>query len=140
MFFEGARKEIQVVNLYIHERRERDVAVLDLKGRIRINGGTLALHRSIRCLVEEGKTKILLNLAGVTHIDSTGLGELISSYITVSNKGGQIKLVHLTKRLQDIMTITKLLTVFDVYDNEPDALASFTGHVLSVVESQSACM
>jgi len=129
-----------VVNLYIHERRERDVAVLDLKGRIRINGGTLALHRSIRCLVEEGKTKILLNLAGVTHIDSTGLGELISSYVTVSNKGGLIKLVHLTERLKDIMTITKLLTVFDVYDNEPDALASFTGHVLSVVESQSTFM
>lgn len=129
-----------MVNLYIHERRERDVAVLDLKGRIRINGGTLALHRSIRCLVEEGKTKILLNLAGVTHIDSTGLGELISSYVTVSNKGGQIKLVHLTERFKDIMTITKLLTVFDVYDNEPDALASFTGHVLSVVESQSAFM
>ena len=129
-----------MVNLYIHERRERDVAVLDLKGRIRINGGALALHRSIRCLVEEGKTMILLNLAGVTHIDSTGLGELISSYVTVSNKGGQIKLVHLTERLKDIMTITKLLTVFDVYDNEPDALASFTGHVLSVVESQSALM
>ena len=129
-----------MVNLYIHERRERDVAVLDLKGRIRINGGTLALHRSIRCLVEEGKTKILLNLAGVTHIDSTGLGELISSYVTVSNKGGLIKLVHLTERLKDIMTITKLLTVFDVYDNEPDALASFTGHVLSVVESQSTFM
>lgn len=129
-----------MVNLYIHERRERDVAVLDLKGRIRINGGTLALHRSIRCLVEEGKTKILLNLAGVTHIDSTGLGELISSYVTVSNKGGQIRLVHLTERFKDIMTITKLLTVFDVYDNEPDALASFTGHVLSVVESQSAFM
>ena len=129
-----------MVNLYIHERRERDVAVLDLKGRIRINGGTLALHRSIRCLVEEGKTKILLNLAGVTHIDSTGLGELISSYVTVSNTGGQIKLVHLTERLKDIMTITKLLTVFDVYDNELDALASFTGYVLSVVESQSTFM
>jgi anti-anti-sigma factor len=123
-----------VVNLYIHERREGDVVVLDLKGRIRISGGTLALHRSIRCLVEEGKAKILLNLAGVTHIDSTGLGELISSYVTLSNKGGQIKLVHLTERLQDIMTITKLLTVFDVYDNETDALAGFTGHVLSIVE------
>ena len=129
-----------MVNLYIHERREGDVAVLDLKGRVRINGGTLALHRSIRCLVEEGKTKILLNLAGVTAIDSTGLGELISSYVTLSNKGGQIKLVHLTERLQDIMTITKLVTVFDVYDNEPDALASFTGHVLSVVESESVFM
>ena len=81
-----------------------------------------------------------MNLAGVTHIDSTGLGELISSYVTVSNRGGQIKLVHLTERLKDIMTITKLLTVFDVYDNEPDALTSFTGHVLSVVESQSTFM
>ena len=126
-----------MVNLYIHERREGDVAILDLKGRIRINGGTLALHRSIRCLVEEGKTKILLNLADVTHVDSTGLGELISSYITLSNKGGEIKLVHLTERLRDIMTITKLLTVFDVYDNESDALASFEGHLLSVVEPQS---
>src|SRR5919205_702117 len=138
--FSKSRKETQVVNLYIHERREGDVAVLDLKGRIRINGGTLDLHRSIRCLVEEGKTKILLNLAGVTHIDSTGLGELISSYVTLSTKGGQIKLVHLTERLQDIMSITKLVTVFDVYDNEPDALASFTGHVLTVVEPQSVFM
>ena len=129
-----------MVNLYVHERRVRDVAVLDLKGRIRISGGTLALHRSIQCLVEEGKTKILLNLAGVTYIDSTGLGELISSYVTLSNKGGQIKLVHLTERLQDIMAITKLLTVFDVYDNEADALASFTGHVLSIVEPQSIAM
>ena len=129
-----------MVNLYIHERRDGDVAILDLKGRIRINGGTLALHRSIRCLVEEGKTKILLNLGGVTHIDSTGLGELISSYVTLNNKGGQIKLVHLTERVQDIMTITKLLTMFDVYDNEPDALASFKSHVLSIVGTQSVFM
>ena len=129
-----------MVNLYIHERREGDVAVLDLKGRIRISGGTLALHKSIRCLVQEGKTKILLNLAGVTHIDSTGLGELISSYVTLSTKGGQIKLVHLTERFRDIMTITKLVTVFDVYDNEPDALASFNGRLLSVVEPRSIFM
>ena len=88
----------------------------------------------------ESYAKILLNLAGVTHIDSTGLGELISSYVTLSNKGAQIKLVHLTERLRDIMTITKLLTVFDVYDNEPDALASFKGHLLSVVEPQSIFM
>src|SRR5687767_8701810 len=92
---EARLRILKVVNLYIHERREGDVAVLDLKGRIRISGGTLALHRSIRCLGEEGKTKVLLNLAGVTHIDSTGLGELLSSYITLRNKGGQIKLVHL---------------------------------------------
>lgn len=129
-----------MVNLYIHERREGDVAVLDLKSRIRISGGTLALHRSIRCLVEEGKTKILLNLAGVLHIDSAGLGELISSYVTLSNRGGQIKLVDLTERLQEILTTTKLLTVFDVYDNEPDALASFKGHVLSIVTPQPLLM
>lgn len=129
-----------MVNLYINQRRVGDVTVLDLKGRIRINGSTLVLHRSIRCLVDEGKTKILLNLAEVTHIDSIGLGELISSQITVSNKGGEIKLVHLTERLRDLMTITKLLTVFDVYDNEPDALASFTGHVLTVVEPQAVFM
>jgi anti-sigma B factor antagonist len=129
-----------VVNLYINERREGDVAVLDLKGRIRISGGTLALHRSIRCLVDEGKTKILLNLSSVTHIDSIGLGELISSHVTLSNRGGEIKLIHLTELVHDLMTITKLLTVFDVYDNEPDALASFKGHVLSVVEPQSVLM
>ena len=125
-----------MVNLYINERRVGIVTVLDLKGRVRI-GGTTALHEAIRCLVREGKTRILLNLAGVTHVDSTGLGELISSNITLSNQGGAIKLVHLTERLRDLMTITKLLTVFEVYDNEPDALASFRGHTLSVVEPQS---
>ena len=129
-----------MVNLYINERREGDVAVLDLKGRIRINGGTLALHRSVRCLVEEGKTKILLDLAGVTYIDSAGLGELISSRLTMTNKGGQLKLVHLTQQLQDLMTISKLLAVFDVFDNEEDALSSFEGHVLSIVEPQSVFM
>jgi anti-sigma B factor antagonist len=129
-----------VVNLYINQRRAGDVTVLDLKGRIRINGTNLVLHRSIRCLAEEGKTKILLNLAEVTHIDSIGLGELISSQITLSNKGGEIKLVHLTERLRELMTITKVLSMFDVYDNEPDALASFTGHVLTVVEPQAAFM
>ena len=129
-----------MVNLYINERRDGEVTVLDLKGRIRISGGTLALHKAIRCLVNEGKTKILLNLANVTDIDSTGLGELISSRVTLSNQGGEIKLVHLTERLRDLMTITKLLTVFDVYDNEPDALASFTGDVVSVFERQSVLM
>jgi anti-sigma B factor antagonist len=125
-----------MVNLYIGERRERDITILDLKGRIRISGGTLMLHKAIRCLLDEGKTKILLNLASVTHIDSMGLGELISSHITLANKGAELKLVNLTERVQEVMRITKLLTVFDIYENEPDALASFTGHVLSVVEPQ----
>ncbi|HZE71677.1 MAG TPA: STAS domain-containing protein [Pyrinomonadaceae bacterium] len=114
-----------MINLYINERKVGDVTVLDLKGRVRIGGGALDLHKAIRCLVGEGKTKILLNLAAVTHIDSSGLGELISSHITLKDKGGEIKLVHLTERLRELMVITKLLTVFDVYDDESEALAAF---------------
>jgi anti-sigma B factor antagonist len=129
-----------VVNLLINERREGDVTILDLKGRIRISGGTLLLHKAIRCLLDEGKTKIVLNLANVTHIDSLGLGELISSHMTLRNKGGEIKLIHLTERVREVMTITNLLAVLDVYDNETDALASFTGHVLRVVEPQRLMM
>jgi len=125
-----------VINLYINERRMGNVTVLDLKGRVRIGGGTVSLHKSIRCLVAEGKTEILLNLAGVTHIDSSGLGELISSHVTVKDKGGQIKLIHLTESLRELMIITKLLTVFDVYDDEPEALLSFTGPVLKIPKSQ----
>ncbi len=95
-----------MVNLYINQRRAGNVIVLDLKGRVRIGGTSLALHRAIRCLADEGKTQILLNLAGVTHIDSTGLGELISSHITLRDKGGEIKLAHLTERLRELLVIT----------------------------------
>lgn len=125
-----------MINLYINERKVGKVTVLDMKGRIRIGGGTVALHKSIRCLVEEEKTEILLNLAGVTHIDSTGLGELISSHVTVTNKGGHIKLTGLTESLRELMTITKLLTIFDVYDDEPEAIGSFKGQVLVVPKSR----
>ncbi len=125
-----------MINLYINQRRVGDVTILDLKGRVRIGGDTVALHKAIRCLVEEGKTQILLNLAGVTHIDSRGLGELVSSHVTLSNKGGLIKLSHLTERLRDLMTVTKLLTVFDVYDDESEAVRSFTGEVRRIVEPQ----
>jgi anti-sigma B factor antagonist len=125
-----------VINLYINERRVGDVTVLDLKGRVRIGGNTVALHKAIRCLVEEGKTRILLNLASVTFIDSSGLGELISSHVTLNNTGGAIKLVHLTENLRELMAMTRLLTIFDVYDDEPEALVSFTGPVLKVTEPQ----
>jgi anti-sigma B factor antagonist len=125
-----------MINLYINQRRVGDVTILDLKGRVRIIGGTLALHKAIRCLVEEGKTQILLNLSQVTHIDSSGLGELVASHITVNNKGGAIKLSHLTERLRDLMTITKLLTVFNVYDEESEAVRSFTGEALRIVDAQ----
>jgi anti-sigma B factor antagonist len=125
-----------LINLYIKERQVGDVTVLDLKGRVRVGGATVALHRSFRSLVQEEKLLILLNLAGVTHIDSSGLGELISSHISVFNKGGEIKLVQLTETLRELMTLTKLLTVFDVYENEADALLSFKEHVLRVKESK----
>src|SRR5918996_4228187 len=116
-----------MINLYINQRRAEDVTILDLKGRERIRGNTIALHESIRCLAREGKIQVLLDLAWVKHIDSGGLGELISSHITLDNKGGALKLMHMTDSVHQLMTITKLLTVFDVYDEEPEALASFVG-------------
>jgi len=125
-----------LINLYIKERQIGDVTVLDLKGRLRVGGATVALHRSFRSLVQEEKIMILLNLTGVTHIDSSGLGELISSHVTVFNKGGEIKLVQLTETLRELMSVTKLLTVFDVYENEADALLSFQNHPLRVKESK----
>ena len=122
-----------MVNLYLNQRRIGEVTVVDLKGRVRIVGSTIALHRSVRCLVDEGKTQILLDLKGVTDIDSGGLGELISSLRTVTNRGGTFKLVHLTEKLRDLMSITKLLTVFDISEDESEALDSFTGEGLKIV-------
>jgi anti-sigma B factor antagonist len=123
-----------VINLYLNERRVEDVTILDLKGRERIRGVTVELHRSIRCLADEGKIQILLDLAWVKHIDSRGLGELISSHVTLDDKGGALKLMHMTESVHELMTITKLLTVFDVYNDEPEALASFVGETLRIVE------
>jgi anti-sigma B factor antagonist len=123
-----------MINLYINERRVEDVTVLDLKGRERIRGATIALHRSICCLAEEGKIQVLLDLAWVKHIDSGGLGELVASHLTLDKKGGALKLMHMTESVHELLTITKLLTVFDVYDDEPKALASFVGETLRIVE------
>jgi anti-sigma B factor antagonist len=125
-----------VINLYINERRVEDVTVLDLKGRERIRGASMVLHESIRCLVGEGKTQVLLDLDRVKHIDSGGLGELIASHVTLDKKGGALKLMHMTESVHELMKITKLLTVFDVYDDEPAALASFVGETLRIVERQ----
>lgn len=138
MEYQGPRevKRSQVINLYINERRIGSVSVLDLKGRVRISGPNLALHRSIRTLAEEGKLQVLLNLANVMSIDSSGLGELISSQITLNNKGGELKLVHLTESLRELMAITKVLTVFDICDTEAEALSSFKVFVLKVKEPQ----
>jgi len=116
-----------MINLYINQRQIEGVTVLDLKGRERIRGAALALHESIRCLAREGKIQVLLDLAWVKHIDSCGLGELISSHVSLTDKGGTLKLMHLTESVYELMTITKLLTVFDVYEDEPKALAGFVG-------------
>jgi len=123
-----------VLNLYINERRIEDVTVLDLKGRIRITGGTRGLHKSIRSLVEEGKTRILLNLSQVTHMDLSGLDELVASCVTAGNQGGEIKLLHLTEQMRQVITTANLSALFDTYNNEYDAIASFNRKVLRVVK------
>ena len=103
-----------MINLYINERRAGDVSILDLKGRLRVGGNTVALHRSIRSLVLEKKTLILLNLAGVTFIDSCGLGELVASQVSVENKGGEIKLFGLTDTLRELLTATSAYSRFSI--------------------------
>ncbi|MGB7923557.1 MAG: STAS domain-containing protein [Pyrinomonadaceae bacterium] len=114
-----------MTELKIKERYVEDVTVLDLDGHLRIGAGSRILHNTILRLLKEGREKILLNLAGVAYVDSSGLGELVSSHIALHEKGGQVKLLHLTPRVRDVMAITKLLTVFDVYESKSEALASF---------------
>ena len=114
-----------MAELNIDERQAGDVTVLDMSGKITIGEGSVALRTAIRRLLEEGKKRILLNLAQVSYIDSSGIGELVSSYTAINKEGGQLKLLNLTQKLQDLLTITKLLTVFDVYESEADALNSY---------------
>lgn len=126
----------KMINLYLNERRVDDVTILDLKGRERIRGANIALHESIRCLAGEGKIQVLLDLAWVKHIDSGALGEFVASHVTLDKKGGALKLMHMTESVHELMTITKVLPIFDVYDDEPEAVASFVGETLRVVEHQ----
>jgi anti-sigma B factor antagonist len=115
-----------MAELNISERHAGDVTILDMDGKITIGEGSVALRSAIRRLLEEGKKKILLNLAKVGYIDSSGIGELVSSYTAIGKEeGGQLKLLNLTQKLQDLLTITKLLTVFDVYESEEEALTSY---------------
>ena len=114
-----------MAELNINERQAGDVTVLDMSGKITIGEGSVALRTAIRRLLEEGKKRILLNLAGVSYIDSSGIGELVASFTAITNAAGQLKLLNLTQKLQDLLAITKLLTVFDVYESEAEALNSF---------------
>ncbi|MER3429246.1 MAG: anti-sigma factor antagonist [Pyrinomonas sp.] len=115
-----------MAELNIKERQAGDVTILDLSGKITIGEGSVALRSAIRRLLSEGKKKILLNLGGVSYVDSSGIGELVSSYTAVNKEGGQLKLLNLTQKIQDLLAITKLLTVFDVYEDEATALESFS--------------
>jgi anti-sigma B factor antagonist len=114
-----------MAELNIKQRQAGDVSILDLDGQVRMGDSATALRGAIRGLVAGGNKKILLNLAGVKYIDSGGIGELIANYTTVGRGGGQMKLLNLTDKVQDLLVITKLLTVFDVYENEAEALSSF---------------
>jgi anti-sigma B factor antagonist len=114
-----------MAELTITERQAGDVTILDMSGKVTIGDGSVALHNAIRRLLQEGKKKILLNLAGVGYIDSSGLGQLVSSYMSAGKEGGQLKLLNLTEKLKDLLVITKLLTVFDTYEDEGEALGSF---------------
>lgn len=127
-----------MINLYINERQVGGVTVLDLKGRLRVGGNAIALHKSIRSLILEKKLSILLNLADVTFIDSCGLGEMVASQVSVENKGGEIKLTSLTESLRELLVATRLLTVFDNYQNEADALESFTNSASRAKKNQLA--
>lgn len=102
-----------------------DVEIITLQGKITIGAGDTQLREVITNAVNAGRTKILLDLAGVTTIDSSGIGELVSSYTTVTNRGGKLKLLHLPAKLNELLHITQLITVFEVYDNEDEAIRSF---------------
>ena len=110
----------------IETRKVGDVTVLDCSGKITLGEGTMAVRNTVREILKNGGKKIILNLGDVNYIDSSGIGELVSSYTTVTNGGGQLKLLNLTKKIQELLAITKLLTVFQVYNDERAAVASFS--------------
>ncbi len=109
----------------ITERRHDDVVILDIDGKILLGEGDVQLREAIRRLLQSGVRKILLNLANVPYMDSAGLGELVRAYTTVRREGGELKLLGLTARIQDLLTITKLISVFESFDSEEAALKSF---------------
>ena len=113
--------------LQIGQRVVNGVTILDLKGKITLGEGDELLKKEIDSLIQKDQKKLLLNLEGVPYIDSAGLGEIVRTYTTVSRQGGKLRLLNLTKRIQDLLAITKLLTVFETYESEPDAIKSFGG-------------
>lgn len=115
-----------MAELNITERQAGDITVLDMNGKVTLGEGSVALRTTVRRLLGEGKKNILLNLGQVGYVDSSGIGELVSSFTAVNKEGGTLKLLNLTQKIQDLLAITKLLTVFDVYDSESEALSSYS--------------
>lgn len=113
------------MSIKIGTRQVDGVTILDLSGRITLGEGSVQLRDATRDLLAKGQKKILLNLADVNYIDSSGIGELVSAFTTVKNQGGELKLLNLTKKVHDLLQITKLYTVFDVQDDETTAVGSF---------------
>jgi anti-sigma B factor antagonist len=113
------------VSMKVNTRQVDGVVVMDLSGRITLGEGSVVLRDAVRELLSKGNKKILANLADVNYIDSSGIGELVSAFTTVKNQGGELKLLNLTKKVHDLLQITKLYTVFDVKDNEANAVKSF---------------
>ena len=111
----------------ISERMVGDVVIVEVSGKITLgDGGDMALKDKMGSLIQQGRKKVLLNLGDVSYVDSAGLGEIVQSYATVTKNGGALKLLNVTKRIKDLLSITKLLTVFDTFDSEAEALASFS--------------
>jgi anti-sigma B factor antagonist len=113
------------MSIKLSSRQVGDVTVVDAAGRITLGEGSSALRDTLRDMVTKGQKKILLNLSEVSYIDSSGIGELVSGFTTVTNQGGSLKLLGLTKRVKDLLQITKLYTVFEVHDDEASAVRSF---------------
>ena len=112
--------------MQLEQRIVGQVAIVTVTGDITLNkGGDVLLKDKVQSLIQQGSKNILLDLSGVSYVDSTGLGELVQAYATTKNRGGALKLLNVTKRLEDLLIVTKLLTVFDTFDAEPDAIASF---------------
>src|SRR5512140_126616 len=112
--------------MHIHERAVGDVTIIDVNGRMPLGEGDELLRDKVNSLLQQGQKKMVLNLAEVPYIDSAGLGEVVRTYTTVSRQGGALKLLNLTKRIQDLLAITKLLTIFETFDTEADAIKSFS--------------
>ena len=112
--------------MHIEERVVGDAVVLDLKGKIALGDGDELLKDKVNSLLNQGRRQLVLNLADVPYVDSAGLGAIVATYTTVSRQGGSLKLANLTKRITDLLAITKLLTVFETYESEADAVRSFS--------------